>query len=185
MTFKKRTNHSFEVSPKTIVPMEQDYFLAANKYLVGEDIELPKGGACAGTDTSVFFTYNERGTFTKEDAIRRETAAQICRGCNIRAKCLMYSLEYEPFGIWGGFHETTRLILAKFWNITPKRSWVGRASFIRHRTVVDYITYPEDISFIKKVAHDNNLAQPPFDERPGLPSSARRRIRPRVAHTTR
>jgi hypothetical protein len=171
---KERT--AFAVPPKQRVGISQDSFLQANRFLVGENIDAPRGGACEGQDTSIFFTQQIDGRFTKYQLEARNKAVAMCRSCNIRAKCLMYSLEYEPHGIWGGFPERIRALLGSFWKIQNKRPWGVRNSFLRYRSLLDYIIHPEDIAFIKKVAHDNNLASPPFDERKGLSATARRRI---------
>lgn len=170
---------------KDRVHMPQDTFLVNNRYLMEESVDVPRGGACSGHDTSLWFPMSGVGGATKEEIENREQAVAICRGCQIRKKCLMYSLEYEPFGVWGGFSESQRTILRMFWKITPKRSWVSRASLLRYKTVRDYIMYPEDIEFVQKVAHEENLAQPFAPQRSGVSSSSGRRIRPKVARRTR
>jgi hypothetical protein len=176
-----RENGAFSPDPKVRAHVPQDAFLQNNKFLVGEKINAPRGGACQGEDTSIFFPQHAEGRYTKQQLADRQKAVTLCRSCNIREKCLMYSLEYEPQGIWGGFPEQVRALLGRLWNIENKRTWKVRSSFIRYRKVIDYIVHPEDIAFIKKVAHDKNLAQPPFDERSGLSAAARRRISQGVA----
>jgi WhiB family redox-sensing transcriptional regulator len=175
----------FDSALKERVVMSQDVFLVNNRYLLDEEVDLPRGGACAGHDTVMWFSMSGSQGATKEELDLKEMAIEICRGCPIRQKCLMYSLEYEPFGVWGGFAESQRTMLRVFWNIEPKRTWVSRGSLFKNRNVSDYISYPEDIDFVKKVAHDQNLAQPFAPKRPGLPSASGRRIRPRVAQRTR
>lgn len=161
--------------PTSQKPHTQDAFLLNGNYLVGQDLDPPKGGACSGLDTSLFFPVLNNGRHSTTDVVAQKAAIELCRSCSIRQKCLLYSLEYEPHGIWGGFTESARALLAHFWKITNKRSWSIKPSFIRYRKVVDYIVHPEDIDFIKKVAHDKNFAQPPFDEWTGIPSASRRR----------
>jgi len=177
-----RENGAFSPDPKVRVHVPQDVFLQNNKYLLDEKIDTPRGGACQGQDTSIFFPLHADGRYTKKQLTDRQTAISLCRSCDIRQKCLMYSLEYEPQGIWGGFPEQARALLGKFWGIENKRTWKVRASFLRYRKIVDYIVNSEDIAFLKKVAHDHNLAQPPFDERSGLSAAARRRISQGVAN---
>lgn len=172
-----RENGAFSVSPKQRAYVSQDSFLVNNNFLVEQDVVAPRGGACSGQDTSVFFPVHDRGRYTKQSLDSRKTAIDMCRSCSIREECLMYSLEYEPHGIWGGFPENVRAMLGVFWGIKNKRTWKVRHSFLRYRNLLDYIISPEDISFIKKVAHDQHLAQPPFDERKGLSAAAQYRIR--------
>jgi WhiB family redox-sensing transcriptional regulator len=178
---RHRENGAFSPDPKVRAHVPQDVFLQNNKFLVGEKIDAPRGGACQGHDTSIFFPLHANGKYSKRQLVDRQNAIALCRSCGIRQKCLMYSLEYEPEGIWGGFPEQVRSLLATLWKIYNKRGWKVKASFRQYRNVVDYIVNPEDISFIRKVAHDNNLAQPPFDERAGLSAAARRRISQGVA----
>lgn len=171
-----REHNAFSPSPKKRVEVAQDDFLKLNRFIVGENIDFPRGGACEGKDTSIFFIRHVDGQYSKHELAKRNEAIGLCRSCDIRAKCLMYSLEYEPHGIWGGFSERIRALLGKQWNIENKRNWKVKASFLRYRSLLDYIIHPEDIAFIKKVSHDNNLASPPFDERQGLSAAARNRI---------
>lgn len=181
----RRQPNGFEPSPKVRQPLNQDYFLFNNNYLLDQSVETPRGGACSGHDTSMWFPFSGSGNMNQQELEKKQQAVEICRSCPIRVKCLMYSLEYEPHGIWGGFTETQRGILSAVWNMTPKRTWSGRQSLVKYKRAVDYITYPEDIEFIKKVAHEENLAQPFTAERPSVPSTARRRIRKGLAIRTR
>lgn len=168
---------AFSPPPKARVFVGQDVFLQNNKYLVGENIDIPTGGDCKDHDTVNWFPVSNNGTFSKKDLQAQKFAVDICRKCPIREKCLMYSLEYEPHGIWGGFPEASRALLAKFWGIENKRTWSVRPSFTRYRNIVDYIVHPEDVKFIKELARGKNLAQPPFNERNGLSATAKRRVR--------
>lgn len=181
----RRQPDGFDISPKERQPLNQDYFLKNNHFLLDEPVDTPKGGACSGHDTTMWFPFSGQGNFSQEEIEKKNQAVEICRGCQIRTKCLMYSLEYEPHGIWGGFTETQRGILSFFWKLTPKRSWSSRQSLFKYKRAIDYITYPEDIEFIKKVAHEKNLAQPFVTERPSVSSTPRRRIRKGLAQRTR
>jgi WhiB family transcriptional regulator, redox-sensing transcriptional regulator len=60
----------------------------------------PDLAACAEADPEVW--YPEKGGSTRE-------AKQVCRGCDVRAECLLYALEHdERWGIWGGLSEIER-----------------------------------------------------------------------------
>lgn len=162
----------------------QDVFLANNQYIVGQDIDAPRNGACTGQDPSIFFPVLQNRGHNTIDLNAQQKAIGICRGCSIRTKCLLYSLEYEPLGIWGGFTETQRSILGYFWQIVNKRPWRIKASFLQYRQVMDYVINPEDIKFIEKVAHEQNFTQPSFDERSSVSSAARRRFSEGLANST-
>lgn len=170
--------------PTSQKPYVEDAFLLNGNYLVGEDVDIPKGGSCTGADPSLFFPIHNNGRYSTIDLVAQREAINICRNCPIRQKCLLYSLEYEPHGIWGGFAESTRALLGYFWKITNKRKWTVKTSFIKYRNVVDYIVHPEDIEFIQKVAREKNLAQPPFNEWSGVSSAARRNRREGMANST-
>jgi hypothetical protein len=181
---QRRENSAFSSCPTTRATLAQDDFLQSNKYLIDSTASAPKGGACRGEDTSLWFPVSKNGAYSRHDVEKQKKGIEICRGCAVRAECLMYSLEHEPVGIWGGFPETARSLLAHFWKITNKRNWTVKASFIRYRQVSDYIVNEQDISFIRKLARDNNLAQPPTFERSGLSATAKRRISLGLADTT-
>ena len=170
--------------PTSQAPYVEDAFLRNGNYIVGEGMYDLEGGSCSGVETSLFFPVHNNGRYSTIDLVAQKAAFEICRSCPIRQKCLLYSLEYEPHGIWGGFSETTRAMLGHFWGIANKRRWTAKASFLKYRKVIDYITHPEDIDFIKKVAYDKNLAQPPFDEWSSLSSTARRGFSKSLANRT-
>lgn len=180
---QRREQSAFTSCPTKRVGISQDDFLQSNKYLIDSTSSAPKGGACKGEDVSLWFPVSKNGSFSRNDIQRQKKGIEICRGCAVRAECLMYSLEHEPVGIWGGFPETARALLATFWKITNKRNWNVKASFIRYRQVSDYIVNEQDISFIRKLARDRNLAQPPTSERTGLSATAQRRISIGLADT--
>lgn len=57
-------------------------------------------GNCLGVDPELFFP--ERGASTKE-------AKEVCRGCEVRERCLEYAMDSgEKHGIWGGMSERQR-----------------------------------------------------------------------------
>lgn len=67
--------------------------------------EWVKQALCAEVDPIIFFP--ERGDKT-------EDAKKICKVCDVRSKCLAYSLtNNERFGIWGGHTEHDRRKLRK------------------------------------------------------------------------
>ena len=55
---------------------------------------------CAQTDPHLFFP--EKGGSARD-------AKRVCRGCEVRDKCLEYALNNdERFGVWGGLSERER-----------------------------------------------------------------------------
>ena len=89
----------------------------------------PRGGACEGKPTEWWFPEIARD-MTNHD---RQTimniadhAKQICKGCPVAWDCLMYSLEYEPFGIWGGFDERERFRIGIQQGIRMTRTRAGQ-----------------------------------------------------------
>ncbi|WP_262009241.1 WhiB family transcriptional regulator [Streptomyces sp. FIT100] len=52
-------------------------------------------GACAGSDTNLFFADNR--------SCGQEEALEICASCPVRTECLAYALDERfPYGIFGG-----------------------------------------------------------------------------------
>lgn len=181
---RRRENAAFSECPKERAHVPQDVFLQDNKYLHDVVVEPPKGGLCKGQDTSLWFPVSRNGTYGRVHLEKQRAAITICRECPIRAECLMYSLEWEPLGIWGGFPEHARALLAQFWNIKNKRVWCVRPAHLKRKRIVDYIIHTQDTQFVKDLAREQNLPQPPFDERTGLSATAQRRIRLGLADTT-
>ncbi len=71
----------------------------------------PRGGACEGKPTEWWFPEIERDMKGPERAVilsRADVAMMVCAICPVVAECLQYSLENEPFGIWGGLDENAR-----------------------------------------------------------------------------
>lgn len=92
---------------------------------MGDKIQYPPtGGSCVGQPTHWWFPNfsNRQPTEERKQAQRDATkAVNICNECPIRLACLDYSLEWEPFGIWGGIPEIQREKLRKSLNIQMKR----------------------------------------------------------------
>lgn len=174
ITKKEQKKMQNQKRSHTKIESFEDEFLLSNRYLVGENMQAPRNGLCKGEDPAIFFPVLKKVRYSAGDFTSQKKAIEICRPCKLRGDCLTYSLEYEPHGIWGGFPEATRGLIAQFWGIQNKRKWGVRTSFLRYSRLVDYVVEPEDIKFIKKVAHDKNFAQPPFDERFGVSSSQNR-----------
>ena len=84
-----------------------------------EDKFFPEGrAACTGHNTEMWFpdyTVNKEANTKRELLAKRNSdiaaAKAICDTCDIKEECLMWSLKYEPFGIWGGRDERER-----FWD---------------------------------------------------------------------
>lgn len=68
------------------------------------DLGWQERGRCAGTDPEIFFP--EKGGSTA-------AAKSVCRGCLVRAECLMYALDHGERGIWGGMSERERRLLKR------------------------------------------------------------------------
>lgn len=92
---------------------------------MGEQIQYPPtGGSCVGQPTHWWFpNFSNRQPVEERKQAQRDAskAVSICNQCSIRLTCLDYSLEWEPFGIWGGIPEIEREKLRKSLNIKMKR----------------------------------------------------------------
>lgn len=55
-----------------------------------------ESAACAGVDSELFFPATATGV---------KTARSICAPCPVKAECLAFALERDPWGVWAG---TTR-----------------------------------------------------------------------------
>lgn len=86
----------------------------------GERPLPPTGGSCSGQPTEWWFPLigesDDRGkrrgwTSALDESTKR--ALDLCSTCPVKLKCLTYSLEWEPFGIWGGMTERQRARLRK------------------------------------------------------------------------
>ena len=92
-------------------------------------IHAPQGGACEGKPTEWWFpeisrdmTDQERQTVTDV----ADHAKQICKGCPVVGDCLKYSLEHEPFGIWGSYDERDRFRIGLAQGIVMTRTRTGQ-----------------------------------------------------------
>ena len=89
----------------------------------------PEGGACKGKPTEWWYPhfFREQTVHQKRSVLNLVShAKRICFKCPVRVKCLEYSLEHEPFGIWGGFDERERLMIAMSEGVVPTRSRAGQ-----------------------------------------------------------
>ena len=71
----------------------------------------PRGGVCAGKPTIWWFPEIARDMKAGQRRVihgHADFAKQLCGICPVVEECLSYSLEHEPFGIWGGLDESTR-----------------------------------------------------------------------------
>ena len=86
----------------------------------GERPSPPRGGSCIGKPTEWWFPLigetdtsgHHRGW---SSALNESTkrALEVCSTCPVKLDCLSYSLEWEPFGIWGGMTEGQRMRLRR------------------------------------------------------------------------
>lgn len=76
-------------------------------------LEWVEAAACRGSERSLFFPPDS--SERKEARLEREqTAKRICTGCSVREECLDAALNrHESHGIWGGFNELERRLLAR------------------------------------------------------------------------
>jgi len=71
----------------------------------------PRGGKCVGKPTDWWFPEISRDMKGPERRViygHADVAKQLCAICPVAEECLQYSLENEPFGIWGGVDEHVR-----------------------------------------------------------------------------
>ena len=78
----------------------------------------PRGGECEGKDTGWWFPGFGAN---KAERINNDRAISMCRKCPVRLDCLKYALEWEAFGIWGGFTERQRDFIRKRKGILQQR----------------------------------------------------------------
>lgn len=93
-----------------------------------QQVFSPEDGACKGYPTDWWFPIQKTGKRDELIALRETTqqAKIICAGCEYRQKCLEYSLEWEPWGIWGGKDEQERAQIR----------WANRISLGREGRIV-------------------------------------------------
>jgi WhiB family redox-sensing transcriptional regulator len=89
----------------------------------------PEGGACVGKPTEWWFPLQKSGRKEEVTEIRKNTALAktVCKECLVSRECLEYSLEWEPWGIWGGLNEEERAHLRSKKSIMLSRD--GRINF--------------------------------------------------------
>jgi hypothetical protein len=88
------------------------------------ETKAPTGGSCVGEDTNIWFPVIEKWVGREKrkqlnDSI--DKAVGICQKCKVKEQCLDYSLENEPWGIWGGLNELQRAELRKIRGVSLSR----------------------------------------------------------------
>jgi WhiB family redox-sensing transcriptional regulator len=69
------------------------------------DRSWTKDAACKGFDPNMWFEAVSNDT----DMLKKNTLAKsICHSCEVRKRCLEYSLHCERYGIWGGLTASDR-----------------------------------------------------------------------------
>jgi WhiB family transcriptional regulator, redox-sensing transcriptional regulator len=62
-----------------------------------------EGAACIGHDPELWDGLDGGNSQIDRGHLKTQTAEAICRGCEIREKCLSFALEENiEFSIWGG-----------------------------------------------------------------------------------
>ncbi len=79
---------------------------------------MPQGGACVGKDVEMFFP---EPPWTRERRYLTSQALKTCEACDVRVACLMYALEWEQHGIWGGTMPKEREIMRRERRITLRQ----------------------------------------------------------------
>lgn len=67
--------------------------------------------ACAGRMDDLMWPAAEPGT--KARARQAAPAKQLCATCPVKAECLAWAFEREPWGVWGGLDEDERANLRR------------------------------------------------------------------------
>jgi len=81
----------------------------------------PKGGACVGHPTELWYTLKFH---TRRGGSLGSEAMKICHRCPVQLECLVHGLEWEQFGIWGGMTEYARkMIRAKLKISIPRTDY--------------------------------------------------------------
>lgn len=79
----------------------------------------PQGGACVGHPTEMWYPM---GFTERRNVSPGSEAMRICHGCSVQLECLMYGLEWEQFGVWGGMSEHSRKLIRTKLKITVART---------------------------------------------------------------
>lgn len=77
---------------------------------MGQQIFAPENPPCKDHPTDWWFPLQKTGKRDEVVHLRNTTAKakMICSSCEHKQACLDYSLEWEPWGIWGGKDEQER-----------------------------------------------------------------------------
>jgi WhiB family redox-sensing transcriptional regulator len=77
---------------------------------MNQGVFAPEDGACVGHPTEWWFPLQKTGKREELAELRKNTsvAKSICISCIRIEQCLEYSLQWEPWGIWGGMDEQER-----------------------------------------------------------------------------
>lgn len=87
----------------------------------------PSGGDCVGKPTEWWYpvvgetdSLGRRKRWSSSLSDTTKDALKICARCPVKLRCLAYSLEWEPFGIWGGMTERQRVRLRTAMKVHPR-----------------------------------------------------------------
>lgn len=64
-----------------------------------EDVAWMDDGACQGMDLEPFYPTHRAHT---------DRGKNICKSCDVRARCLEYALTHREWGVWGGTDDNDR-----------------------------------------------------------------------------
>lgn len=69
-----------------------------------------RGAMCSGRPTEWWYPVRDGKTHAELSEISRnmKLAIELCRACPACADCMVYSIENNEVGIWGGMGEKTR-----------------------------------------------------------------------------
>lgn len=77
---------------------------------MNQGVFSPEDGACRGYPTEWWFPLQKTGKREELNRLKENTkkAKTTCTRCQHKQECLEYSLQWEPWGIWGGLDEQER-----------------------------------------------------------------------------
>lgn len=104
----------------------------------------PKGGNCTDHDTKWWFPPKAQN---RQDIENSKTAVALCRECPIRKECLEYAMNWEAYGIWGGFTERQRDAIRKSVGIRSKIVVPGKS---RAKQPVGMLVEHKELVWLKK-----------------------------------
>jgi hypothetical protein len=131
-----------------------DAWLANNRYLVDAP-PPPSGGNCTGKPTEWWFNSHVPAQHMLGRQIsleEREAALELCRTCAIRTECLRYSLEWEPYGMWGAFNETQRDLIRDAFGVMLRRTGRTHARVTGGMPLSNWISDQGDLEFLTSIA---------------------------------